>query len=42
MAMPAGWNQDIPDKLLKWQRLPMNNKPFEVKLKNGLVSNAKS
>jgi hypothetical protein len=41
MAMPAGWSQNIPDKHLKWQRLPMENKPFEVRLRNGLVSNTK-
>jgi hypothetical protein len=42
MVMPAGWSQNISDELLKWQPLPMDNEPFEVKLKNGLVSNAKS
>jgi len=40
MAMPSGWDQNVPDRQLKWQRLPLNNKPFEMKLKNGLVSNA--
>jgi hypothetical protein len=40
MPMAAGWDQDIPNKNLKWQRLPMENKPFEVKLKKGLVRNA--
>jgi hypothetical protein len=39
MAMTGGWSQSISDKHLKWQRLPMENKPFEVTLKNGLVGN---
>jgi Lipoprotein amino terminal region. len=40
MALPSGWDETIPDKQLKWQRLQMNE-PFQVKLKNGLVSRDK-
>lgn len=40
MDLPSGWDETIPDKQLKWQRLQMNV-PFEVKLKNGLVSRNK-
>jgi hypothetical protein len=40
MELPSGWDETVPDKQLKWQRLPMNE-PFEVKLKNGLVSRDK-
>jgi hypothetical protein len=39
--MPSGWQESLPKKQLKWQRLPMNNRPFEMKLKNGLVSKAR-
>lgn len=38
--LPSGWDENLPDKQLKWQRLQMNI-PFEVKLKNGLVSSNK-
>ena len=37
-ALPSGWDENIPEKQLKWQRLQINQ-PFEMKLKNGLVSN---
>lgn len=40
MDLPSGWDETIPDKQLKWQRLQLNL-PFEVKLKNGLVSRNK-
>jgi hypothetical protein len=40
MDLPSGWDETIPDKQLKWQRLQMNE-PFQVKLKNGLVSMCK-
>jgi hypothetical protein len=40
MVLPSGWEETVPKKQLKWQRLPTNNKPFELQLKNGLVSNA--
>jgi len=40
MDLPSGWDETLPDKQLKWQRFQMNI-PFEVKLKNGLVSSNK-
>jgi hypothetical protein len=40
MALPSGWDEDVPDKHLRWQRLQINE-PFQVKLKNGLVSKDK-
>jgi hypothetical protein len=40
--MVEGWSQNFADENLQWQPLPMDNRPFEVKLNNGLVSNAKS
>jgi hypothetical protein len=40
MVLPSGWEETVPKKQLKWQRLPINNKPFELKFNNGLVSNA--
>jgi hypothetical protein len=41
MALQSGWDEEVPDKQLKWQRLQINE-PFQVQLKNGLVSKDKS
>ncbi|KAF6216357.1 hypothetical protein GE061_000698 [Apolygus lucorum] len=35
--LTGGWNGDIPEEKLHYQQLPINNKPFELKFKNGVV-----
>ena len=30
--MSGGWNDDIPEKDIKWQQLPLSQEQFEVHL----------
>lgn len=36
-AFPQGWQSEISEKQLSYHQLPLSNKPFEIKLKNGVV-----
>nr|CAD7464551.1 unnamed protein product [Timema tahoe] len=33
-----GWSAPIPDRETHWNQLPLSEKPWEIKLKDGLVS----
>lgn len=35
--LPNGWDSNIPKDKLRYQTLPLSQKPFEVRLKNGTV-----
>ncbi|XP_052133348.1 vitellogenin-like, partial [Frankliniella occidentalis] len=35
--LPAGWGTPIPSSKLSYHQLPVSSKPFEIKLKNGIV-----
>jgi hypothetical protein len=32
-----GWDSDIPNSQINLQNFPLNNEPFEIKMKNGVV-----
>lgn len=32
-----GWDTDIPDDLLQYRNLPLSGKPFQIKLKRGVI-----
>ncbi|XP_044741123.1 vitellogenin-like isoform X2 [Chrysoperla carnea] len=35
--LPGGWESEIPQEQLHYKPLPLNNKPFEIELVNGVV-----
>lgn len=35
--LPGGWDSDIPDNQMRLEEFPMTGKPFEIKLKHGVV-----
>lgn len=36
--LTQGWAAPIPENQLHYQQMPLSNKPFELKYKNGAVS----
>lgn len=36
--LPQGADKHVPEEYLKYQVLPLTKQPFEVKLRNGVVS----
>lgn len=37
-SLPTGWDSEISDQMLELRDLPMSGKPFEIKLKDGLIT----
>ncbi|KAG7213605.1 hypothetical protein KM043_002858 [Ampulex compressa] len=36
-SLPEGWDTEIPDQQLELQEIPLSFKPFEIKLKHGVI-----
>ncbi|XP_076239410.1 vitellogenin [Calliopsis andreniformis] len=35
--LPSGWNSEISDQMLELRDLPISEKPFEIKIKHGVI-----